>query len=262
MADVEHVRSARSGRDSTPARSEERAGKGLKAPPSVVFLIDVDNTLFDNDRFKEELSNRLEQEFGVEGRDRYWGIYEALRSELGYADFLGALQRFRVQDDGDPRLPPLASFLLDYPFYERLYPGVMDVIAHLRRIGVPVVVSDGDVVFQPRKIERAGVWRAVDGRVLIYIHKEKVLDHVEKRYPARHYVMIDDKPHILAAMKKLRGERLTTVLPRQGHYALDPQGMAQRPAPDLTIDAIADLVRFDLPTLREAAQAVRVDKEA
>src|SRR4029079_18379091 len=136
-----------------------------------------------------------------------------------------------VQDDGDPRLPPLASYLLDYPFSDRLYPDVVEVITHLRHIGLPVLVSDGDVVFQPRKIERAGLWRAVDGRVLIYIHKEKVLDHVERRYPARHYVWIDDKPHVLAAMKKIRGERLTTVLPRQGHYALDPKSRTEHPQP-------------------------------
>jgi FMN phosphatase YigB (HAD superfamily) len=227
----------------------------------VVSLIDVDNTLIDNDRFLEDLSNRLELEFGVEGRDRYWGIYEALRSELGYVDYLGALQRFRVQDDGDARLLPFASYLLEYPFAERLYPGAMDVIHHLRRIGLPVLLSDGDVVFQPRKIERSGLWHAVDGRVLIYIHKEKVLDQIERRYPARHYVMIDDKPHVLAAMKRIRGERLTTVLARQGHYALDPKGGAEDPQPDLTLERIADLIEYDLPTLRDAAQAVRVDRE-
>ena len=133
--------------------------------------------------------------------------------------------------------------------------------AVLRRIGLPVLLSDGDVVFQPRKIERSGLWRAVDGRVLIYIHKEKVLAQIERRYPARHYVLIDDKPHVLAAMKRIRGERLTTVLPRQGHYALDPKGAAEDPQPDLVIERIADLIEYDLPTLRDAAQAVRVDRE-
>jgi len=246
--------------DTRPARPGERIARGVKSPPGVVLLIDVDNTLFDNDAFHDDLSNRIEQEFGIEGRDRYWGIYEALRSEIGYADYLGALQRFRLQDDGDPRLLPMASYLLDYPFAERLYPGSLEAIAHLRRIGLPVILSDGDVVFQPRKIERSGLWRAVEGRVLIYIHKEKVLDDVEKRYPARHYVMIDDKPRLLAAMKSLRGDRLTTVMPRQGHYALDPTNLSLYPPPDLTVEHIGDLVHYDLAALCDSAEATK--KEA
>lgn len=228
----------------------------MSAPNVVVFLFDVDNTLLDNDRVHEDLANRLEVEFGVEGRDRYWGIFEALRSELGYADYLGALQRFRVHDVGDQRLLRMSSFLLDYPFAERLYSGSLAAIAHLGRFGLPVILSDGDVVFQPHKIERSGLWKAVDGRVLIYIHKEKVLDDIEKRYPASHYVMIDDKLRVLAAMKQVRGARLTTILPRQGHYALDPKNTADYPAADVTVERIGDLVDYDLPALRAAAQVI------
>lgn len=237
----------------------EAKGNDGGSPHGVVFLIDVDNTLLDNDRVTNDLTNRLELEFGVEGRDRYWGIYEALRSEVGYADYLGVLQRFRVNDDGDPRLPRMSSYLLDYPFAERLYPGALAVIAHLGQLGLPVILSDGDVVFQPRKIQRSGLWEAVAGRVLIYIHKEKMLDDVERRYPARHYVMIDDKVHVLTAMKKLRGDRLTTVLPQQGHYALDPKNIADYPAPDVTVGGIGDLINYDLPTLCGAAQRAHAD---
>ena len=234
----------------------------IKSQHGVVFLIDVDNTLLDNDRVHDDLADRLEVEFGAAGRDRYWGIFEALRSELGYADYLGALQRFRVHDNGDPQLLSMSSYLLDYPFAERLYPGSLAAIAHLGRLGLPVILSDGDVVLQPRKIERSGLGKAVEGRVLIYIHKEKVLDDVERRYPARHYVMIDDKLRVLTAMKQIRGDRLTTVLPRQGHYALDPKNIADYPPPDVTIERIGDLVDYDLPTLRGAAQGTRADKEA
>jgi FMN phosphatase YigB (HAD superfamily) len=250
-------------RTSSGARFGGRAEANNGSPHGVVFLIDVDNTLLDNDHVISDLTDRLELELGVEGRDRYWEVYEALRAELGYADYLGALQRFRVNDDdGDPRLPRISSYLLDYPFAERLYPGALACVAHLGRLGVPVILSDGDVVLQPRKIERSGLWDAVAGRVLIYIHKEKVLDDVERRYPARHYVMIDDKVRVLTAMKQIRGDRLTTVLPQQGHYALDPKNIAGYPAPDVTIERIGDLVNIDLPTLRGAAQGAQRDKEA
>jgi FMN phosphatase YigB (HAD superfamily) len=257
-------------RSSTPARERTpggtrfggRADANNSLPHGVVFIIDVNNTLLDNDHVISDLTNRLELELGVEGRDRYWGVYEALRAELGYADYLGALQRFRVNDDGDPRLLSISSYLLDYPFAERLYPGALACIAHLGRLGLPVILSDGDVVLQPRKIQRSGLWDAVAGRVLIYIHKEKVLDDVERRYPAQHYVMIDDKVRVLTAMKQIRGDRLTTVLPQQGHYALDPKNIADYPAPDVTIERVGDLVNYDLPTLRGAAQGAHTDKEA
>jgi FMN phosphatase YigB (HAD superfamily) len=217
----------------------------MKPRDDVVFLLDCDNTLLDYDRVQDDLRGHLEREFGVASRDRYWAIFEALRAELGYADYLGALQRYRLGDMHDPRLLLMSSFLVDYPFADRLYPGAFDAIAHLRRFGLPVILSDGDVVFQPRKIQRSGLWDAVDGRVLIYIHKEQMLDDVRERYPARHYVMVDDKLRILAAMKEAWGDRLTTVFPRQGHYALDSRNLSAYPPAALTVERIGDLVNFD-----------------
>ena len=225
----------------------------MESPHDVVFLLDVDNTLLDNDRVHDDFANRFELRFGAAGRDRYWGIFEALRTELGYADYLGALQRFRVGDDGDPRLLSMSSFMLDYPFADRLYPGSLAAIAHLGHIGLPAILSDGDVVYQPRKIQRSGLWNAVAGRVRIYTHKEKVLDDIERHYPARHYVMVDDKLRVLTAMKQIRGDRLTTVQPLQGHYALDPKSIAGYPAADLTVERIGDLVHFDMRAFRGAA---------
>ncbi|MCC6208313.1 MAG: HAD family hydrolase [Gammaproteobacteria bacterium] len=217
----------------------------MTAPDPMVFLLDVDNTLLDNDRITADLDEHLAQEFGDECRDRYWEIFETLRVELGYADYLGALQRYRISVTNDPRLLMMSSFLVDYPFAERLYPGVLDVIAHLRRWGPTVILTDGDVVFQPRKVQRSGLWDAVEGRVLIYLHKEHMLDDVEQRYPARHYVMVDDKLRILAAMKMVWGERLTCVFPRQGHYALDPGNSAAYPPADITIERIGELIKID-----------------
>ena len=182
-------------------------------------------------------------------RDRYWAIFEQLRTELGYADYLGALQRYRLGAMNDTRLLTVSAFLVDYPFANRLYPGSLDAIEHVSRWGLTVILSDGDVVFQPRKIRRSGLWEAVEGRVLIYIHKEQMLDDVRQRYPARHYVMVDDKLRILAAMKKIWGNQLTTVFPRQGHYALDPKIIAACPPADITIERIGDLVDYDLPAL-------------
>jgi FMN phosphatase YigB (HAD superfamily) len=219
----------------------------------VVFLLDCDNTLLDNDRVVSDLSAHLATEFGPESRDRYWKIFEELRSELGYTDYLGALQRYRLGAMNDPRLLRMSSFLVDYPFAERLYPGALDVVGHLRRWGPTVILSDGDVVFQPRKIQRSGLWDAVDGRVLIYIHKERMLDEVERRHPARHYVMVDDKLRILAAMKEILRGRLTTVFPRQGHYAHDPHELSIYPPADVAIDRIGDLLDRDLPALLAAA---------
>lgn len=215
----------------------------------VVFLLDVDNTLLDNDRVQEDLRSHLERDFGTAHSDRYWEVFEELRTELGYADYLGALQRYRSAETGagmsDPRLLLMSSFLVDYPFADRLYPGALEVIAHLGTWGPTVIVSDGDVVFQPRKVQRSGLWRAVEGRVLIYIHKERMLDDIALRYPARHYVMVDDKLRILAAMKELLQERLTTVFPRQGHYALDPKTPSAYPAADLTVERVSDLLHYD-----------------
>ena len=209
-----------------------------------VFLVDCDNTLLDNDRVHDDLQEHLAREFGEESSARYWKIFEELRAELGYADYLGALQRYRRDATSDPRLLLMSAWLVDYPFAERLYPRALAVLEHLKRLGTTVILSDGDVVFQPRKIQRSGLWSAVDGRVLIYIHKERMLDDVEKRFPARHYVMVDDKLRILAAMKKTWGERLTTVFPRQGHYAFDPLIVASCPPADLTVEHIADLLDY------------------
>ncbi len=215
----------------------------------VVFLFDVDNTLLDNDRVREDLKSHLERGFGAATRDRYWAIFEALRAELGYTDYLGALQRYRIEDLCDPRLLRMSSFLVDYPFADRLYPGALDALKYARTWGKTVILSDGDVVFQPRKVERSGLWAAVEGRVLIYIHKEQMLADVERHYPAGHYVMIDDKLRILTVMKKIWRDKLTTVFPRQGHYALDPKTIASYPTADLTIHRIGDLLHSDLPAL-------------
>jgi len=218
----------------------------MSAPDDVVFLFDCDNTLLDNDRVQEDLRAHLTREFGSENSARYWEIFETLRAELGYADYLGALQRFRLKDLNDTRLLFMSSFLIDYPFADVLYPGALDAIRHLRSRGVTVVLSDGDVVFQPRKIERSGLWDAFDGRVLVYIHKEEMLADVEQRFPAERYVMIDDKIRILTAMKAIWGARLTTVFVRQGHYALDAELVARYPPADVTIERIGDLGSVNL----------------
>jgi FMN phosphatase YigB (HAD superfamily) len=213
----------------------------------VVFLVDVDNTLLDNDRVELDLKAHLRNAFGIDAQARYWEIFEQLRTELGYADYLGALQRYRVEHLRDPQLLKASLFLVDYPFVNRLYPASLEVIERLRSRGTTVILSDGDVVFQPRKIERSGLWDAVDGAVLIYIHKEQMLDDVEKWYPARHYVMLDDKLRILAAMKSVWQERVTTVFVRQGHYANDPVILASFPPADITIQSIGELLdaRFE-----------------
>jgi FMN phosphatase YigB (HAD superfamily) len=233
----------------------------VKAPDDIVIFLDCDNTLLDNDLVQDDLRDHLAREFGAENRDRYWAILEALRTELGYVDYLGALQRYRLEAVSDPRLLRMSSFLVDYPFASRLYPGALDTIRHLRTWGLPVILSDGDVVFQPRKIQRSGLWAAVEGRVLIYVHKERVLDAIAERYPARHYVMVDDKLRILAAMKQVWKERLTTIFPRQGHYALDPHNLAAYPAADLTVERIGDLATFDFSALLGAKTAQRVQEK-
>ena len=209
-----------------------------------VFLLDVDDTLLDNDRFGADLGKRLEADFGVEARKRYWGIFEALRAKVGFADYLGSLQVFRDGLDDDPRLLGMSDFLLEYQSSNLLYPQALQAIGHLRTLGRPVILSDGDVVFQPRKIKHAGIWSAVDGAVLIYIHKEKVLDHVQRRYPASHYVVVDDKPNLLAAMKSQLKERLTSVFVRQGHYALAPGSNSVQPPPDRVIERIGEILNF------------------
>jgi FMN phosphatase YigB (HAD superfamily) len=214
--------------------------------PSVVYLLDVDNTLLDNDRVTADLKRFLEVEIGPHKPRRYWEIFEGLRDELGYADYLGALQRYRVEDPRDPHVLHLSSYLIDYPFADRLFPESLEVIDRLKLLGTAVILSDGDVVFQPRKVERSGLWSVVDGNVLIYVHKEHELDDVEARYPAERYVVVDDKLRILAAVKRVWRERVTTVFPRQGHYAHDPAILAAFPPADITVDRIGDLLRLDI----------------
>lgn len=210
---------------------------------SVVFLLDVDNTLLNNDDVSRDLRAHLDNTFGGERGESYWRLFEELRSQLGYADYLGALQRYRLERPDDPRILQMSSFLIDYPFKDRLYTGCMDAIHCLKQNGPAVILSDGDAVFQPRKIERSGLWEAVDGNVLIYVHKERMLDDVERKYPAEHYVMVDDKLRILSAMKQVWGDRLTTVWVVQGHYATDPNVTKEYPMADMRIDAIGDLVK-------------------
>ncbi|MEO7433035.1 MAG: HAD family hydrolase [Dokdonella sp.] len=210
-----------------------------------LFLFDVDNTLLDNDRFAEDLRARLTRDFGVAGCERYWAIYERLRKERGVADYIDALQEFGITLEGEPTLLGLSSFLLDYPFAERVYPGALATLAEMRERGHVAILSDGDLVFQPRKIQRSGLWDAVDGAVMIDRHKELSLDAMQKRHPALHYVMVDDKPHILAAMKRVLGARLTTVFVRQGHYAAQSDLAAIDPAPDRIIAKISDLTHLD-----------------
>lgn len=219
----------------------------------VVFLLDVDNTLLDNDAVEQDLRRHIAEAFGTECRDRYLEIFEQLRTTLGYADYLGALQRYRIERPREPHLIQISLFLVDYPFRDRLYEGAMDVVGRLRREGTPVILTDGDVVFQPLKVARSGLLEAVEGHALIYIHKEQMLDDVARRYPARHYVMLDDKLRILSAMKSVWGPRLTTVFVRQGHYARDPKVLAAYPAADVTIENIGELARGEVPSWLDAA---------
>jgi FMN phosphatase YigB (HAD superfamily) len=218
-----------------------------------VFLIDVDNTLLDNDRVTADLGRYLTREVGVERQTRYFAIFEQLRSELGYADYLGALQRYRIEYPRDPHLLAVSSFLIEYHFANRLYPGSLDALDHLASLGRTVILSDGDVVFQPRKVERSGLFDAVDGNVLIYIHKERELDDVESRYPAGHYVLVDDKIRILTAVKQIWGARCTSVFVRQGHYAHAPD-VASYPIPDVTIGRIDEITAYDAPRLVAAGR--------
>jgi hypothetical protein len=216
--------------------------------PNVVFLFDVDNTLIDNDRVQAHLSGHLEQTYGAATRDRYWEIFEQLRNELGYADYLGALERYRMEDLHRPELLRMSNWLVDYPFAERLYPHALDAVQHVQQWGTIVILSDGDAVFQPRKVERSGLWHLFDNRVLIYIHKEQELDDVGRLYPADHYVLIDDKLRILSAVKKFWGDGVTTVFPKQGHYALDSKVLAEYPPADIELASIGDLLNYDLST--------------
>ena len=220
------------------------------------MLFDVDNTLLDNDRIAVDLTQHLDEEIGTKGEQQYWVIFEELRAKLGYVDYLGALQRYRQEYPRDPHLFTLSRFLLNYPFAERMFPHVHEVIRHTAQWAETVILSDGDIVFQPRKIDRSGLFEAVQGHVLIYIHKELELDDVEQRYPADHYVLVDDKLRILTAVKAYWGERVTTVFPRQGHYATDPEVLRTFPAADLSIDRIGELLTL-VQQLTEENRALR-----
>jgi FMN phosphatase YigB (HAD superfamily) len=219
------------------------------AASRVVFLFDVDNTLLDNDRVTADLRRHLEREVGPQRAQQYWTFFEQLRSELGYADYLGALQRYRHEFPHDPRLLTVSHFLINYPFANRLFPDSLDVLEFVKQWGPAVILSDGDVVFQPRKVDRAGLFEAVDGRVLIYVHKEMELDDVAQRYPAEHYVLVDDKLRILSAVKKIWGARVSTIFVRQGHYAHDPKIMTAYPAADVSLGRIGELLDCDLAKL-------------
>ena len=234
----------------------------MSAADSVVFLLDVDNTLIDNDRFAADLTAWLDHAFGRAERERYWSIYAGQRDQLGYADYLGALQGFRAGSHDEPALLQMSTFLLDYPFSERLYPRALDAIRHLGTMGAAVILSDGDIVFQPRKIQRSGLWDAVAGRVLVYVHKERMLDVIRQRFPAAHYVMVDDKPQLLATVKRVLANRLTTVFVRQGHYAAASSHIAIDPAPDVTVKNIGDLCDFTLRDLHAvtASRAVAASR--
>jgi FMN phosphatase YigB (HAD superfamily) len=215
------------------------------AMDDIVFLVDVDNTLLDNDRLISDLMEHIESEYGAASRDRYSQILETVRTRLGYVDYLGALQQYRLEHLDVQGLLGMSSFLIDYPFAQRLYPQALQVLAHLQSMGETVILSDGDVVFQPRKIQKSGIWDAVEGRVLIYVHKEQMLQAVEQRYPARHYVMVDDKLRILDALRSQWQDRVTTVFPRQGHYAHDTAAIAGFAPADVTVENIAELLNYD-----------------
>ncbi|MEP7228004.1 MAG: HAD family hydrolase [Gemmatimonadales bacterium] len=234
----------------------------MTARHEVVFLFDVDNTLLDNDAAQADYHAHLVRQSGRAAAERYWTLFLELREELGYSDYLGALQRYRLERLHDPHLILVSSYLLDYPFAQRLYPSALDVLAHFGREAPTVILTDGDVVFQPRKIERSGLSAAVENRILIYIHKELELDDVVRRFPAEHYLLVDDKLRILAAVKQIWGQRVTTVFVRQGHYAHDPDILASYPPADLTVDRIGDLLEYDIPTLLGAATAATGGRRA
>ncbi len=223
--------------------------EGDNSPTRVIFFFDVDNTLLDNERVAADLQRHLASEVGIKGAQEYWRIFEQLRTELGYADYLGALQRYRAKHPRAQQVLCMSDFLTNYPFAECLFPNALKVIEHVQQWGPAVILSDGDVVFQPLKINRSGLGNAVSGRVLIYVHKEQELDDVEQRYPAEHYMLIDDKLRILSAVKKLWGSRMTTIFVRQGHYATDPKILASYPPADISVDRIEDLLQYSLPEL-------------
>jgi FMN phosphatase YigB (HAD superfamily) len=227
--------------------------KATEINDRTVFLFDVDNTLIDNDRVAADLKRHLRETVGEGCEQRYWDIFEKLRAELGYADYLGALQRYRVEQPREPKLLEVSYFMINYPFANRLYPESLDAVEHAKQLGRAAILSDGDVVFQPRKVDRSGLYDMFEGHVLIYVHKEAELADVEAKYPAEHYVMVDDKVRLLAAIKEYWGKRVTTVFPRQGHYALDEKLVAQYSKPDITLERIGELQKYSLERIVAAA---------
>ena len=227
--------------------------KATETNDGIVFLFDVDNTLIDNDRVAADLKRHLKETVGEGCEQRYWDIFEKLRAELGYADYLGALQRYRVEQPREPKLLEVSYFMINYPFANRLYPESLDAVEHAKQLGRAAILSDGDVVFQPRKVDRSGLYDMFEGHVLIYVHKEAELADVEAKYPAERYVMVDDKVRLLAAIKEYWGKRVTTVFPRQGHYALDEELVAQYPKPDITLERIGELQKYSLERIVAAA---------
>jgi len=223
--------------------------KATETNNKIVFLFDVDNTLIDNDRVAADLKRHLKETVGEGCEQRYWDIFEKLRAELGYADYLGALQSYRVEQPREPKLLEVSYFMINYPFANRLYPESLDAVEHAKRLGRAAILSDGDVVFQPRKVDRSGLYDMFEGHVLIYVHKEAELADVEAKYPADRYVMVDDKVRLLAAIKEYWGKRVTTVFPRQGHYALDEKLVAQYPKPDITLERIGEFQKYSLEQL-------------
>jgi FMN phosphatase YigB (HAD superfamily) len=221
----------------------------VKKTVPIVFLVDVDDTLLENDRIQADLKKHIEREFGVQCRDQFWAIQEELFNQLGYRDYLETLQRFRIQHPYEPHLVTASNYLVDYPFANRLYPGALDVLERFRQWGQTVILTDGDMVFQPRKVQRSGIFETVHGHVLIYIHKEEALKDVERRYPADHYVLVDDKLRILTAVKQAWGSRVTTVFPRQGEFALNPATLVSYPPADITVERISDLLSYELNDL-------------
>jgi len=231
--------------------------KATETNNGIVFLFDVDNTLIDNDRVAADLKRHLKETVGEGCAQRYWDIFEKLRTELGYADYLGALQRYRVEQPREPKLLEVSYFMINYPFANRLYPESLDAVEHAKQLGRAAILSDGDVVFQPRKVDRSGLYDMFEGHVLIYVHKEAELADVEAKYPADRYVVVDDKVRLLAAIKEYWGKRVTTVFPRQGHYALDEKLVAQYPKPDITLERIGEFQKYSLEQLMTAAGLAR-----
>lgn len=221
---------------------------------SIVFLFDVDNTLLDNDRVTADLKKFLDRSVGREREECYWKLFEQLRTELGYADYLGALQRYRKEYPRDIHLLSISQYLINYPFANRLYPESLDVIDYVKQWGPAVIFSDGDAVFQPRKTERSGLLEIFDGNVLIYIHKEENLDDVEERYPADHYVFIDDKLRLLDAVKRIWKDLVTTVFVKQGHYAWDPEILKNYPPADINLARIGEILQLGLQQLTTSSR--------